>query len=315
MVTKKICLSLAFLVIGVLSCVQPYSVTPTETPYPSPLPSPRPYETPTMSISELAYLMAQKELESKMEMQRLEIQSTGTAFIIGVTQTNVQQRIDMAATQSRDTAIAETAAANQMATTTSAAKTQVITDITLTAIPTNAALTATKIAGVIIVDNNNVEASSLDLEKKRDTNKISWQFPILSVLCILAMFGLYVWRTTRWNTVLDGSGEFQALGFDDRLIIPQLMTGPVLEMGANVSVPVLADVGTQKEVTINNQRINALKALSEVSPQSGYQSYQGYFNQAPQNEFDVINAEAIPPGMDEDDISSLDKDWNEAVNG
>ena len=271
-------------------------------------------------------MMAQREMEAQIALQELSIQSTGTAFIIGVTATNARQQIDQAATkeqqrvdileaQRREQAIQATAAENKIITATAAAKTQVFTDFTLTAINPDATRTAIMVAGQMVIDNNNVQASNLDLQKKSDTNRISWEIPILVSLCVLAMFGLYVWRTSRWNVILDGSGEFKAVGFNDRLIIPALITGPVLEMGKReVSVPVVADPETQKEVVINNQRIEAIKALSEVSPQSGHQSYQGYFNQAPQGEFDVINAETIPAGMGDEDISSLDNDWNEKVN-
>ena len=279
-----------------------------------------------MSVAELAYMMAQREMEAKIALQELSIQSTGTAFIIGVTATNARQQIDQAATkeqqrvdileaQRREQAIQATAAENKIITATAAAKTQVIAEITLSAIPTSAALTATKIAGQIVVDANNVEASNLDTEKKRDTNKISWQIPIALAMCFTLLLSLWIWRTSRWNVILDGNGEFQGYGFNDRFVKPALLTGPVLEMGKReVSVPVVADPETQKEVVINNQRIEALKALSEVSPVSGFQSYQSLFNQAPQGEFDVINAETIPAGMGDEDISSLDNDWNEKVN-
>jgi hypothetical protein len=227
-----------------------------------------------------------------------------------------QMRADIAATQQRkDIEATADQAQIYMANTQSALATSTWEAMTMTALPPHATLTQMAVDNQIVVNKNNVEVSSLDLEKKRDTNRISWQIPLLVSLCILAMFGLWVWRTSRWNTILDGNGVFKAVGFNDRIIVPALLTGPVLEMGRTVSVPEVVDAVTQKEVVINNQRIEALRALSEVSPQSGYQSFNGYFNEAPRDEFDVINGDALPAGIDDESVEALDKEWNEAVNG
>ena len=227
-----------------------------------------------------------------------------------------QMRADIAATQQRKD-IEATAGQAQiyMANTQSALATSTWEAMTMTALPPHATLTQMAVDNQIVVNRNNVEGSNLDLEKKRDTNRISWQIPLLVALCLIAMFGLWVWRTSRWNVILDGQGTFKAVGFNDRIIVPALLTGPVLEMGRKVSVPEVVDAVTQKEVVVNNQRIEALRALSEVSPQSGYQSFNGYFNEAPHDEFDVVNGESLPTGIDDESVEALDKEWNETVNG
>lgn len=321
MVKNKIILSIAVLVFGMLACAQP-SVMPTAT-------SISPADIAGTAIQQFAAAEAtQFSVNIRFTATEQVLEATRAAQVVidnaAATQqarrdaqaTADQMRADIAATQQRKDIEATARQADiYMMNTQSALATSTWEAMTMTAINPHATLTQQAVDNQIIVNNNNAQASSLDLEKKRDTNRISWQIPLWISLGILAMFGLYIWQTSHQKTILDGNGEFQGYVYHDNLVIPDKSLGPVIRMKRNPDIPLLVDdVETQKEITKDFMRVKGLKALSEVSPMGGFQSYQGYFNQSPQGEFDVINAETTPANLGDEDISALDNEWNAKVN-
>jgi hypothetical protein len=187
--------------------------------------------------------------------------------------------------------------------------------MTLTAIPTSAALTQIKLSNEIELNNQEVQKSALDLQRAQDTNKISWMVPLLTALAVLIVGTIVILRKSRWNPISDENGDFQGFGYDQIFVRPNVLPGAVLDLKA-LPPPMLTDEATVKEILINDQRIRAVAAIPVNPSAGGSQAFNNFFSApTPKREdaYDIIEAEEIPPQLlDGETLKVLNKDWKEA---
>ena len=204
---------------------------------------------------------ARVDAQATAEQHRADAQATQYRADMDAKAT--QQRIDADATQAqaqRDAQATADQARLDMQGTQSANATSTFAVMTLTAIPPHATMTQLAIDNQIIVNNQNVEKSALELQKARDTNRISWQVPLLVVLVMLGAGVLWVIRKSRWNAFVDEDGKLLGFGHDEKYINPRLLTGPVLDLKTG---EVKAPTPEQSRVTELAQIIEALAVMPE----------------------------------------------------
>lgn len=265
--------------------------------------------TPTPNPGEIALSMLQQQVAAIATEQVVGLQFSATAQILGVTSTAEQLRVyntqteqarmdaqatdaqarkDAQATQARvdsDAATRQAIENSRIATeqaviairqTQNADATATFTVMTLTAIPPHATLTQMAVDNQIIVNSQNVEQSALDLQRARDTNKISWMVPLLAALTALGAGLLWVVRKSRWNAFSDEDGKLLGFGFDEKYVNPRLLTGPVLNLKTN---EVSGSSPDQIEVTKRAQIVEALSVMPEQPTTAAANVFNKYFGQ------------------------------------
>jgi hypothetical protein len=287
--------------------------------------------TPTPNPGEIALQMLQQQMAANATSQVVGLNFTATAQVVGATATanqlvvegqwteqarqdaaatseqhrqdaqatSEQHRQDVQATQARmdaDTQATRSADAVIQAridaqSTSDSLATSTFTVMTLTAIPPHATLTQIAVNNQIAIATQEVERSSLSLQQARDTNKVSWQAPLMAAIVGLGMALLWVIRKSRWNVITNEDGEVEGFGFDEQYINPKLLPGPVLDLKAK-TMPQLTDPATQKEIVNNEQKIRALAAMPIQPTSSGVTAYNQLFGQAEKKAMPVI--EVIP---------------------
>jgi hypothetical protein len=301
--------------------------------------------TTTPNPGEIALQMIQQQMNAEATSQVVSLQLQATQQVIGATATanqiiveqgQTQQarqdaiatadqgRRDAAATQARQDTIA-TAERQQvidqqstqqaiiaMQNTQSADATATFTSMTLTAIPPHATLTQMAINNDIVINNQNVEKATLDLQKAKDTNKISWQIPLLIALVMLGAGVLWVIRKSRWNAFVDDDGRVLGFGHDDKYINPRLLTGPVLDLKTG---EVKESTPEQVRVTERAQIIEALAVMPEQTTKGAAEVFNKYFGEKQAAPYEIVDGDLLPPAglLDAQALKSIENDWTEAT--
>lgn len=279
---------------------------------------PTPVATP--NPAEVALTMFADKVKAEATQAAVNSVFTATAQVIAVTSTQQaaqtqqaiteqarrdanatadQARVDLANTQQvlnaistaeqarADSATSTAEAGIAIARTQSADATATFTVMTLTAMPGVATATQIAINNQMVVDAQDVEKSGLELQQARDTNRISWQAPLLIAVAAIGMALLWVIRKSRWNVITDGDGNVEGFGFDEQFVRPNLLPGPVLDLKAK-SMPQLTDSATQKEIVVNDQKIRALAAMPVQPTASGAALFNGFGNEQEKKSMPVI---------------------------
>jgi hypothetical protein len=257
------------------------------------------------------------------EQARVDAQATSDQARVDAQATSDQARRDGAATQQRKDDDAATQQANIDAESTAAqgridaASTSTQSAISTASVITQTALppiqTATQLGlnNQIAIDAKNLEAAELDLQQKRDTNKISWQIPLLVALVVLGAGVLWVVRKSRWNSVIDDNGELAGFGFDEKFVRPHALPGAVLDLKAK-ALPLLTDAATIKELLINEQKIRAIAAMPVNPSSSGAQAFNMAFSEVKKEDpFEIVDS--VPEHLlDSEAMKAADNDWRKA---
>ena len=276
---KKQLIVLVWLALLVVGCGTDYKTLSTGTPTPvqnSPL--------------ELAATMAMAQVNSVATQQAIGISYTSTAWAVQVTR-DVQstQQAAAATDQARRDAQATEAQARRdteatamiihmqateeryrldQANTQSAGATAVWDSFTQTAVYPHATLTAIAVNQQIAIATNEVERSNLEVKREQANNLFKSLGPYL--LAILLVLSAVVWiiRKSRLHIITDDDGNVELAVFDNRHAVrPRLMSGPLITIDATaVSMPLLTDAETQREVTRRAQTVEALAAMPTSDP-------------------------------------------------
>ena len=307
--------------------------------------------TPTnISPVEIAGTMMQQNLAAEATKQAVSVQMSATAQIIGVTSTSyavatqaaitqqarmdaqatsdqirrdaqaTQARIDADATQAQqrmDMEATQVQARLDVQATQQMSATQTAFPMTAAAIPTANALTMIANQQDITLKNDQLELSRLAVEQQRQKNTPEWLVPFLIAVLFAIVGAIFVIRYSRVREIKNDSGDLEMLIMDGkRGIRPQLLTGPVLDMGEDtITVPLLASsVEEQAKVTERAQAIDAIKNMpAQTTPQAS-NTFNKYFGAQRTDMFEVIDGEELPPAglLDGETLKSLNKDWKEA---
>lgn len=285
-----------------------------------------PLSSPTPNAGEIALQMMQSQMEANATSQAVGLQFTATAQVIGATatanqmifearqteqarldavSTAEQKRVDIAATQQR-LDIEGTQSANATAT---------FVVLTLSAVPTSAALTQIANEQNIALSNNEVQQSNLEVEQQRQKNTVEWAAPVIIALMAALVGSVFVIRYSRTREIRDEDGGVQVLILDNKNVIsPKLLAGPVLDVEA-MKMPPLVSGAEQREVTKRAQTIEALKSIPVEPARNAMPLFADVFGAKKQVEaFEIIDGETLPPAglLDGEALKSLDKDWKEA---
>lgn len=306
--------------------------------------------TPTnISPVEIAGTMMQFQLASEATQQAVQMQLSATAQIVGITSTSeafavqqavtqqarqdaqataeqhrldiqaTQQRIDADATQEqarRDVEATQVQTRLDIQSTQQAGSTATAGVMTMTAIPPAGTNTAIALQQQVILANNQVQLSNLQVEQQSQKNTPEWVIPYFVALVALVAGVLYLRSYSRVREVKNEDGEIQLLLIDHkRSIRPQLLTGPVLDLDGEVSMPMLTSPAEQARVTERAQAIEAIGKMPTATTPQAAQTFNKYFGNNQQDlPFEVIDAEDAPPAglLDGETLKSLNKDWKEA---
>ena len=259
---------------------------------------------------------ARMDAESTAEQKRADAQATSDQARRDAQST--QQRIDADATQAQARLDMEATAQQarlDVQSTQQAGATATAGVMTMTAIPP--ALTLTQIANQqnIILANNNVEMSNLTVEQQRQKNTPEWVVPFLIAIAAAVVGALYVIRYSRVREVKNDDGDIELLILDgNKAIRPQLLPGPIVEIGKEITMPLLTAPAEQSKVTERAQAVEAIKNMPANTTPQAAQTFNKYFSSRQDLPFDVIDAEDMPPAglLDGETLKSLNKDWKEA---
>lgn len=309
--------------------------------------------TPTnISPVEIAGTMMQFQLAAEATQQAVQVQMTATAQVVGVTSTYeayqvalavtqqarqdaqataeqkrqdiqaTQQRIDADATQEqarRDADATAVQARLDVQASQQAAGTATAFTITQTAIPP--AMTLTQIANQqdILLKNNDVMLSNLAVKQQSEKNTPEWVMPYFVLIVALGAGAYYLYKQSQINAIKNEDGEVDILLLNDkfgkRAIRPRLMTGPVIELDDEITMPLLTAPAEQSRVTERAQAVDAIKNMPTATTAQAAQTFNKYFSRQPDDlPFDVIDAQDAPPAglLDGESLKSLNKDWKEA---
>ena len=293
--------------------------------------------TPTPNAGEIALQMMQSQMEANATSQAVGLQFTATAQVIGATATANQMIYDARQTeQARQDAVSTAAQARIFADATaeqkrmdiaatqqrldiegtqSANATATFVVLTLSAVPTSAALTQIANEQNIALSNNEVQQSNLEVEQQRQKNTVEWAAPVIIALMAALVGSVFVIRYSRTRAIRDEDGGVQVLILDNKNVIsPKLLAGPVLDVEA-MKMPPLVSGAEQREVTKRAQTIEALKSIPVEPARNAMPLFADVFGAKKQEEaFEIIEGETLPPAdlLDGEALKSLDKDWKEA---
>ena len=300
----------------------------------TPLPIP---PTPTPNAGEIALQMMQSQMEANATSQAVGLQFTATAQVIAATATANQMIFNGQQTEQArrdEVATAEQAQMNAEATaiqkrneiaatqqrldiesTQSSNATATFVVLTLSAVPTSAALTQIANEQNIALSNNEIEQSNLAVEQQRQKNTVEWAAPFIIAFMAALVGAVFVIRYSRTREIRDEDGGVQVLILDNKNVIsPKLLAGPVLDV-EEMKMPQLVSGTEQREVTMRAQTIEALKSIPVDPSRNGKMLFDDVFGTKKQEEaFEIIEGETLPPAalLDGEALKSLDKDWKEA---
>lgn len=305
--------------------------------------------TPTnISPVEIAGTMMQFQLASQATQNAVNVQMTGTAQVLGATATsqaistevaNTQQarldvqataeqaRFDAAATQQRMDHDAATQQARKDAESTaeqgridavntqSANATATWVPMTLTAMPPHATLTAIAVNNDIVVAEQDVELSALELKKARDTNVLQWLIPTLIAITATGAGLLWVIRQSRGRSFEDGDGKIRGVIVDDQWITPNLLPAPVLNLRDGTALQLVAP-SEQADVTKRAQAIDAIAAMPSQTTAPAAEAFNRYFSTPvpAANRFELLGDGAMPPAelLHPETLKAIEADWKES---
>jgi hypothetical protein len=167
----------------------------------------------------------------------------------------------------------------------------------------------------IILQNNEIQQSNLEVEQQRQKNTVEWAMPFIIAFMAALVGAVFVIRYSRTREIRDEDGGVQVLVLDNKNVIsPKLLAGPVLDVQA-MTMPQLVDPAEQRTVTMRAQTVEALKAIPVDPSKNAMPLFADVFGQKKQEDaFEIIEGETLPPAglMDGEAVKSLDKDWKEA---
>jgi hypothetical protein len=171
----------------------------------------------------------------------------------------------------------------------------------------------------IILANNQVQLSNLQVEQQSQKNTPEWVIPYLLLFGLVAGVLWYVKSQSRVREVKNEDGDVELLIIDHtRAIRPRLLAGPVLDLNGEVSMPMLTAPSEQAKVTERAQAVEAIKNMPTSTTPQAAQTFNKYFGTQQQDlPFEIIDAEETPPAglLDGETLKSLNKDWKEAKDG
>ena len=285
-----------------------------------------PIPTSTPNAGEIALQMMQSQMEANATSQAVGLQFTATAQVIGATATanqilveaqqTAQARRDAEATaEQKRGEIAATQQRLDLESTQSANATATFVVLTLSAVPTSAALTQIANEQNIALSNNEIQRSNLAVEQQRQKNTVEWAVPFIIAFMAALVGSLFVIRYSRTREIRDEDGGVQVLILDNKNVIsPKLLAGPVLDV-ESMTMPQLVSGAEQHEVTKRAQTIEALKAIPVEPARNALPLFGDVFGAKRQEDaFEIIEGETLPPAglLDGEALKSLDKDWKEA---
>lgn len=303
----------AFVVIALLSgCAgEPYAppILPTASP------------TATPNPGEIALQMLQEQMAAEATSQVVALQLEATQQVINATATESQrlvyvgqtqqarrdadataqqERENIAATQSRMDADAATQQArDDLMATQSAYATSTFVVMTLSAVPTSAALTAVANEQRIALKNDEVTQSKMDTNQK----PYEWAIRLLLVLAAMIVGAVVGLRWSRTREVKDEDGRVRVLVFDNKHVVaPSLLPAPVLDLETMTSPTLSAEQG---EVTKRAQMVEMVAAMPAASPATS-DNLIGMFQTKPPR-FEISS----PPAemLDVETVKSIEADW------
>lgn len=305
--------------------------------------------TPTPNPGEIALQMLQQQVASEATAQIVSSQFTATAQILGATATQqaynteaaivaqarldaqatsdqerrdvqaTQQRLDKEATQAQEhinaQSTADQARLDLYATQTAEASATAYA-MTQRVVATHDWWTATAVEQEIILKNNVIEKSNLDVQQERDTNKIQWQFPLFLALCVLIVGSVYFIRKSRTTEFKNDDGKIEILLFDNKTALkPALMTGPVFKVG-EVTVPNVSDPSEQARVTERAQIVEALSVMPDSPSSATVETFNRYFSREdkPEKRFEFLGEGKMPPAelLNPETLKVIDGEWKDA---
>jgi hypothetical protein len=296
-----------------------------------------PIPTSTPNAGEIALQMMQSQMEANATSQAVGLQFTATAQVIGATATanqviveaqqTAQARRDEVATADQARIYAEATAEQKrieivatqqrldLESTQSANATATFVVLTLSAVPTSAALTQIANEQNIALSNNEIQQSDLAVEQQRQKNTVEWAVPFIIAFMAALVGSLFVIRYSRTREIRDEDGGVQGLVLDNKNVIsPKLLAGPVLDV-ESMTMPQLVSGAEQHEVTKRAQTIEALKVIPVEPSRNALSLFGDVFGTKRQEDaFEIIEGETLPPAglLDGEALKSLDKDWKEA---
>jgi hypothetical protein len=254
------------------------------------------------------------------EQARVDIAATAAQTRRDAQATAEQKRLDIQATQQRiDADATQEQARLDVIATQQAGSTATAGVMTMTAIPPAATLTQIANEQNIILANNQVQLSNLQVEQQSQKNTPEWVIPYLLLFGLVAGVLWYVKSQSRVREVKNEDGDVELLIIDHtRAIRPRLLAGPVLDLNGEVSMPMLTAPSEQAKVTERAQAVEAIKNMPTSTTPQAAQTFNKYFGTQQQDlPFEIIDAEETPPAglLDGETLKSLNKDWKEAKDG
>lgn len=295
------------------------------------------YATPTSgaeNVIDVAGTMAMVQMNANATEQALGIAYTATQQAVVVTlnaqatqvaaqtteqarrdaiATDNRMRQDAAATQARLDAVSTAEQGERYAIGSATAQMgNIYAAATQTAWPIHAAWTQQAVIIDQALATNQVALSNLEVEQQREKNTPEWFIPLLIAVAATAAGVFYLVRHSYVREIRNpDTGAVEGIIFNNRqVVVPQLLTGPVLNVGKVIDVPLLAD----PEVMRREQMIRALQAMPTQNPTpmaSGMM--QNVFGGQPASRFEVLDASDQPPAklMDPQALSAIEQDWKE----
>jgi len=214
---------------------------------------------------------ARKDAQATAEQARKDAQATDSRGRQDAMATEQQRRDDIAATQMviNMKATAEQAERNVVGTAT-AQQQAIYNSMTAQVLPTHAMWTQEAVKQQQIIATNEVELSNLQVVRQRKSNTLDalWKYAVATASIVAAV--IVVLRYSRVREIKnEETGVIEGLLVDARqLVRPQLLTGPVLELGGKEGphIPQVANPEEQSEVTRRAQAIEALRAMPTQQP-------------------------------------------------
>jgi hypothetical protein len=136
------------------------------------------------------------------------------------------------------------------------------------------------------------ESAVIELQKTKATMwAIAWS-PFVIGIVLLAMFAYYFWRKSKFGFIQDKNGRLQMVMIGDSAFRPDLMFGPVINFGKQITAP---NLGTPDSVqqSVNHDRmiVDAVLALP-----MGYQKQAMGMTAGLSNSRPAVNIQVVQPG-------------------
>lgn len=313
---RKIVISILIMAFLLVGC----GVEATAIPAPAPNPA------------DIAMTMMVQKMDAEATQMAVGLQFTATAQMVGATATQQayfvqatstqqarfdaqataeQNRRDAAATEQRKhddaateqarrdaEATAEQNRKNVIATATAQMQTTWVA-ATMQVMPTHAIWTQEAVAQEQIIATNQVELSNLEVERQRKSNTLDalWKYAVATAAMVAAV--IVILRYSRVREIKnEETGVIEGLLVDgEKLIRPQLLTGPILTMNEDgPSVPRVADREEQMEVTRRAQAIEALRVMptDKPNPNGAMMANSVFGGEAKAPVIEVLPANQVP---------------------